>query len=155
MREGGMKFAPPRPTADRWLALVLRLNGAVLLLAAFAVVMPSPWMDDAHRWLGLGPLPEGVIVEYLARSASALYALAGAVTVFLASDVGRYRPLIAFVAGAHVVFGAVMLALDLAVGMPGYWVIGEGPTVALIGVVLLWLNRAGAWAAAGPLTEGG
>jgi hypothetical protein len=48
------------------------------LFALVPVVMPWSWMAATHRWLGLGETPSGRMVEYLARSLSAFYALVGA-----------------------------------------------------------------------------
>ena len=50
-------------------------------------------MDEPiHRQVGLGELPQVPIVGYLTRSISALYALHGALLVFMAGDVRRYLP---------------------------------------------------------------
>jgi hypothetical protein len=58
------------------------------------VFMPMSWMAATHRWLGLGEMPAGPIVEYLARSQSAFYALVGVLCLVMASDLDRYRPLV-------------------------------------------------------------
>ena len=52
----------------RWLLVAC---GVMTLLALPAVFLPQAAMDAIHRSLGLGPLPEGPIVLYLARSLSA------------------------------------------------------------------------------------
>jgi hypothetical protein len=64
--------------ADKALAIFLRCLGVGSLFALVAVVMPFSWMVAAHRWLGLGEMPSCPVVEYLARSVSAFYALFGA-----------------------------------------------------------------------------
>jgi hypothetical protein len=43
--------------AEQWLAILLRANGVVMLLAIPAIILPFDWMDACHRWLGLGELP--------------------------------------------------------------------------------------------------
>ena len=63
---------------DKALVLLLRFVGVGSLFALVAVFMPVPWMAATHRWLGLGEMPTGPVVEYLARSLSAFYALVGA-----------------------------------------------------------------------------
>lgn len=69
-----------------------------------------------------------------------LYALHGALLVFLASDVRRYLPVVRFLAVAVAVFGAAMLGIDWAVRMPLRWTVGEGPSVVAFDAVILWLT---------------
>ena len=121
--------------------LVLRLFGFIDLLALIAVVMPERWLEQGHLWAGLGRLPEGPIVGYLARSASALYALHGGMIVFISFDVARYWRLITFLAAAAVVHGVVMAGIDVATGMPLLWTVLEGPSFAASGLVVLILQR--------------
>jgi hypothetical protein len=125
---------------ERILIWLLRLGGAVMLTALGAVVMPCDWMNSIHRQVGLGELPHAPIVGYLTRSISGLYALHGALLVFLAGDVRRYLPVVRFLAVAGAVFGAMMLAVDCAVGMPLPWTVGEGPYVVALSAVILWLT---------------
>jgi glucose-6-phosphate-specific signal transduction histidine kinase len=126
---------------ERALILLLRLSGAVLLLAFFAIFLPTEWMARTHRWLGLGEFPASPLVDYLTRSASALYCIHGGLMVVLSTDVRRFAPVIVFVAAAGIAFGAAMIAIDLGAGMPLYWTVGEGPSILLMGVVTLWLAR--------------
>jgi hypothetical protein len=131
-------------TADVSLKWLLRLVGGVELLAIPFILFPVGWMDAVHdRLLGLGPLPRGPIVEYMARSLSVLYAGHGALVVRLSFDVPRFRPLIAFLGGLHLYFGLALLGTDLAAGMPWYWTLAEGPGIAAVGVVILVLARNG------------
>ena len=102
--------------------------------------MPFAWMNMIHQQTGLGELPHVPIVGYLTRSISALYALHGALLVFLAGDVRRYLPVVRFLAVAGVVFGALMVGIDCAVGMPQPWTVAEGPFVVVFGAVILWLT---------------
>jgi hypothetical protein len=79
------------------LVILLRyLLGIGSLFALVPVFMPMSWMAATHRWLGLGEMPAGPIVEYLARSPSAFYALVGALCLVMASDLDRYRSLVRF-----------------------------------------------------------
>jgi hypothetical protein len=125
--------------AERTLKLLLRAAGAVCLLAVVAVVMPRRWMAVSHQWLGLGTLPEGPIVEYLARSLSALYALLGGLMILVAGDVRRYAPVIAYVGATHILMGDVVLAVGLLAALPWYWTACEGPAGAGFGVLVLLL----------------
>ena len=112
-----------------------------MLVALGAVIMPFEWMNAIHRQTGLGELPNAPIVGYLTRSESALYALHGALLIFLARDVRRFLPVVGFLAVAGLAFGAVMLGVDSAVGMPLPWTVGEGPFVIALSGVILWLAR--------------
>jgi hypothetical protein len=132
-----------RRRAGEWvLVVVLRALGLLDLCALGAVVLPARWMAAGHAGAGLGPLPPRPLVGYLARSASALYALHGALVLFLSFDVRRYGPVITFLAAAALFHGAVMLGIDLAEGMPFWWTALEGAAFAAGGVVVLlaqWL----------------
>ncbi len=110
-------------------------------MALIAVVMPQHWMDVGHKFVGLGPLPHEPIVGYLARSASALYALHGAMALFISFDVARYERLIRFLGIAALVHGAVILGIDLQEPLPPLWRYGEGPAFAATGVLVLWVQR--------------
>jgi len=110
------------------------------LMALGAVVMPYEWMNVIHQKQGLGELPHIPIVGYLTRSISALYALHGALLVFLASDLRRYLPVVRFLAVAGAVFGAMLLSIDYFVGMPVSWTVEEGPYVIALSAVILWLT---------------
>lgn len=125
------------------LTWLLRLGGATLLLATLFIAMPTAWMASNHRWLGLGEFPASPIVEYLTRSISGMYALHGGVLLVASVDVRRFAPLVIYLAVANVVFGGVMLAIDLHAGMPAWWTFGEGPPLAATGIVMLLLARVG------------
>jgi hypothetical protein len=127
--------------SEQRLALLLRAVGFLDFLAIIAVVMPWHWMAVAHKFIGLGVIPEGPIVGYLARSASALYALHGAIVLFISFDVSRYERLIRFMAVAALVHGTVILGIDMAERLPALWRYGEGPAFAATGVLVLWLQR--------------
>jgi hypothetical protein len=127
-------------TFERVLVVVLRLAAAMLLAATVPAVMPFAWMEIIHRRIGLGDLPNATIVHYLTRSASALYALQGAIDLFISFDVRRYLPLVLFQGWLAVVFGAAMLVMDAAVGMPLWWTCAEGPFVMALGIVFVRLS---------------
>ena len=126
---------------ERALILLLRVSGGVMLLALFAIVLPTQWMAATHRWLGLGEFPASPLVDYLTRSASALYAIYGGLLVLLARDVRRFAPVIVYLAVTGLAFGVVMIGVDFAAGMPRYWSVGEGPLVLVLSAVIFWLAR--------------
>ena len=49
--------------ADKALVFLLRFVGVGALFALVAVFMPVSWMAATHRWLGLGEMPTGPVVE--------------------------------------------------------------------------------------------
>jgi len=125
--------------AQRMLRAMLRVVGSVSALAIVAVFMPRAWMAACHEWLGLGPLPGGPIVEYLARSTSMFYAILGGVQWALSSDVRRYARAIMALGGATLVCGLILLTIDLRAGLPAWWIVAEGPFVMVLGLVNLVL----------------
>src|SRR5436190_11786308 len=113
--------------ADKALVILLRFVGVNGLFALIAVFLPTAWMAATHRWLGLGEMPTGPVVEYLARSLSAFYAVMGALCLVVAADLERYRPLVRFLGVAFALMSVVLLGVDLAAGMPWWWSASEGP----------------------------
>jgi hypothetical protein len=122
------------------LVLLLRFSAVLLLTAIMPAVMPFAWMKTIHRLLGMGELPEGPIIGYLTRSLSAMYALHGALLLFISLGVRRFLPVVKCLAGLAILFGIGMVALDVVVGMPLFWVLCEGPFVVVLGGVMFWLT---------------
>lgn len=130
-----------RELATRWVSLLLRLAGGVMAFAFLAMLMPTAWMASTHRWLGLGEFPDRPVVEYLARSISALYGFHGVLLLIVAGDPVHYRALVDYVAIMNVAFGLIVFAIDLEAGMPLFWTAAEGPPIAVFGVLLGVLSR--------------
>src|SRR6516225_9948005 len=125
---------------DKSLVILFRyLLGVGSLFALVAVFMPLSWMAATHRWLGLGEMPTGPVVEYLARSLSAFYAVTGALCLVVAADLERYRPLVRFLGVAFALMSVALLGVDLAAGMPWWWTAAEGPGGVVFGALLLVL----------------
>jgi len=121
----------PEPAAERWLKIVLRVVGAFLLPALIAVVMPRSWIASAHRQLGLGELAGGVLVEYLARTLSAFYAVVGGLLWLLSCDVRKYLAVIRYIAVTWLALGMVVVAiLAPHSNQPFYWLIVTDAAVA-------------------------
>jgi hypothetical protein len=127
--------------SDKVLVLLLRFVGVSALFALVPVFMPSSWMAAAHRWLGLGEMPTAPVVEYLARSLSAFYAILGALCLVLTTDLERYRPLVQFLGVIFALMSVVVLGVDLAAGMPWWWSASEGPGGVVFGALLFLLAR--------------
>jgi hypothetical protein len=127
--------------ADKVLVILLQFVGVAALFALFAVFIALSWMAATHRWLGLGELPTAPVVEYLARTLSAFYALAGALCVVVTADLERYRPLVRLLGVAFALMSLVLLGVDLAAGMPWWWSASEVPGGVVFGAVLFVLAR--------------
>jgi len=125
--------------AQRYLCLVMRIIAAVSACAIMPVFMPHAWMDAIHRQLGLGQLPDMPVIEYLTRSVSVLYTLHAVVFWIAAGDVVRFRPIIGAIIAWFLAFGVLILGIDVAAGVPWFWIAGEGPVVLVLGVVMLVL----------------
>ena len=128
--------------SDHNLAFLLRLIGASELVALLFVIAPLGWMDAVHdRVLGLGPLPAGRIVEYLARHLSALYAVHGVMVLAISFDLPRYRPLARLLGWCHVGLGVAVGWADWSAGFPWAWAVGEGTRVAAGGGLIVYFAR--------------
>ncbi len=123
------------------LRLVLRVVGGVALLAVGCVVMPGGWMNAIHQWLGMGELPSEPVVGYLARSASAFYALLGGLLWVVSFDLRRHRLVLDYLGVAITLFGIALLGVDIVQRMPLWWVGAEGPFNIAFGILVLVLNR--------------
>ena len=126
-------------THRRALVWLLRLSGAVLLSAFGAVLLPTEWMASTHRWLGMGEFPQAAVTDYLARSVSALYGFHGVLILLVASDPVRYQRIVRYLGVMDIVFGLMLLLIDLHAGMPAMWTLFEGPPLVCGGVLVLYL----------------
>jgi hypothetical protein len=127
--------------SDLLLVILLRFLGVTSLFALVAVFMPTSWMAATHRWLGLGEMPSAPVVEYLARTVSAFYAMFGALCLLVATNLERYRLVAWFLGAAQLVMGIVFVGIDLAAGMPSWWTAYEGLSEIVIGAVMMVLAR--------------
>ncbi len=128
-------------TARKILKWILIVGGGLAATAVFPMAMPTDWMAATNDWLGLGPFHRSPLTEYLTRSLSALYALNGFLALYLARDVARYADLLAFYGWLTVGVAAALTGIDFAAGMPAHWSWGEGPPMAVLGLVIVWLAR--------------
>ena len=122
-------------------AWLLRLAGAVEILAFIAVVMPRSWMETSHAWLGLGEMPSAPVLMFLIRQASYTYGVHGISLWVLASNVERFRPLIILNGITFLVAGPVFFLIDYTSGMPWWWTVADPLSCMFFGAALLWLSR--------------
>jgi hypothetical protein len=125
----------------RVLGLLLRFAGCITATAFLAIVLPVDWMAATHQWLGLGDFPRAPIVDYLARSIAALYGFHGVLLLIISGDPVRYRTIVSYVAAMNVLFGLIVLAIDVHAGLPVVWTLFEGPPITALGIVIALLNR--------------
>ena len=130
-------------TRLRILKILLRIFGVCSAAAFLAVLLPVDWMSSVHESIGLGEFPRAPVVDYLARSIAGLYGFHGVLVLLVSTDPIRYRPIVTYIALLNVIFGAMLIAIDLHARMPGWWTVSEGPPIALFGLILLLLNRFG------------
>ena len=128
---------------ERLLKLILQINGGVMAMAVFAVFLRHDQMAAIHEWLGLEEekFPKAIIVDYLALSLSAFYAIMGILYLVLARNVRAHASVITFMAWASICFGVGSIVIGLQLGFPTWWTWGEGPFIILYGAAILWLQR--------------
>ncbi len=110
---------------ERWLAGLLRLAGAVCLLALVPWLMPRDWIAFTHEFIGLGSFPQEPIAEYLARFSSALCVFYGGLLLVLSFDVCSFSGIITYQAIAIMFFSTVGIILGQAAGIPLVWVTAD------------------------------
>ena len=125
----------------RILVILLRIGAVITMMAFPTVLLPTDWMAATHRWLGLGEFPRVAVVDYLARSIAGLYGFHGLLLLIISRDPVRYRSIVRDVGWMNVLFGLMLVLIDLHAGLPVWWTLGEGPPIAAFGVVILLLIR--------------
>ena len=127
--------------AEWCLKALLRIFGGTCLLAVFAFAMPQSWMAAVHQWLGMGVLPDKPVVEYLARTTSALFAFYGGLLLVLALDVRRYARVIRYQAIVMMLFSGVGAIFGLRAGMPVWWMASDFASCWVSYGAMLWLQK--------------
>lgn len=139
MRRPLVMISQSRSRRERLLVFLLRGTGIVMMTGLVFCVCPFAWMDSIHKAMGLGPLPNTPIMQYLTRSLSGMYAYLGMMLWFLAGDIRRHRGTLAFLSITGLFFSVGIIILDWTAGMPWFWTAAEGPATLLLCVVLLYL----------------
>jgi len=129
--------------SQRIQAWLLRLSGAVEMLAFFSVVMPRSWMEISHAWLGLGEMPGGPVLIFLIRQASYTYGFHGISLWVIASNVQRFRALVILNGIAYLLAAPVFFLIDYTSGMPSWWMVGDALGCGCLGAALLLLTWKG------------
>lgn len=131
-------FSVKRQLLLSWL---LRLAGAIEVLAFVSVAMPRSWMEASHAWLGLGEMPGGPIIMFMIRQASYTYGMHGISLWILASDLDRFRPIVMLNGISFLLAAPVFFVIDHTSGLPLWWTIADASACAFFGAAILWLNR--------------
>ena len=121
------------------IVLALRVVAVLEMLAVVAVIVPFDWMSHMHQWLVQSPMADDPMTEYLARSLSLFYVMNGSMLLFATLDLPRYRPLLRLWAVLMVAAGVALLRIDMAVELPTFWTMSEGPFAIGFGAIVLWL----------------
>jgi hypothetical protein len=124
-------------------AWLLRLAGAVEMLAFAAVVMPRSWMEASHAWLGMGEMPGGPLLMFMIRQASYAYGMHGVGLWLIATDVRRFRPLVILNGVAFLLAAPVFYLIDTTAGVPWWWTVIDVLGCGFFGGALLWLTLTG------------
>lgn len=120
---------------------LMRVAGAVEILAFFAVIMPRSWMEVSHVWLGLGDMPQSAVLMFMIRQASYVYGMHGVTLWVLSSDVTRFRPLIILNGISFLLAAPIFFIIDYTSGMPLFWTLSDSFACGFFGVALLFLNK--------------
>lgn len=123
------------------LALALRCLGVLDFSALLVVFVPASVFTGLISHSGLGEVAVRPLDVYLAKTTSALYALHGAMILYLSFDLERYWNLIRFLAVAALLHGLVIVGIDWSLPMPLWWRLVEGPGFAATGALVLWLQH--------------
>ena len=126
---------------QRLLVWLLRLAGAVELLAFVAVVMPRSWMEISNTWLGLQKMPDAPLLMFMIRQASYTYGVHGLSLWLIASDVNRFHAFVVFNAVAFLLAAPVFFLIDFTSGMPWWWTASDPVSCGLLGAALLFLSH--------------
>lgn len=76
------------------------------------------------------------------RSIAALYGFHGVLLLIVARKPAQHRPIVRYIGILNLVFGTLMVGIDVNAGMPTLWTVAEGPPIAVFGVLVLYLSHA-------------
>ena len=108
----------------------------MLISAFFAVIMPYDMMAKIHQQLGLGPLPQVPILDYLARSVSLFYTMHGVIILYISFNLLKYLQFLKLLCYMSFGFGIALFFIDMNAPMPSYWANGEGPFIILLNLLV-------------------
>jgi len=130
---------------EKFLVIILRLSGLMLIAAFIAVFLPYEKMAEIHRQMGLGNMPRLPILDYLARSVSMFYGIHGVILLYISFNIMRYLQFLKLLCYLGFAFGIVLFIVDFNAPMPANWAYTEGPFILslnmLVYVLVIMLER--------------
>jgi len=133
---------PPGRSPSGWAraaALVLRLAGTVLLVAAVPLFAPRGVLADWHARLGFGHYPDADLFHFFVRCFSVSVLLTAAFLWILSFGVRRQAPIVLFLGVGAAVYGGFVTVVDWGLPLPWWWKGFEGPAVVAFGLLVLVL----------------
>jgi hypothetical protein len=124
---------------EKALVWYTRFTALLFLGAAPFVVGPTEWLHAGHRLMGLGDFPDNPLMQYLARSVSALYTALGALYMFLSCDLRRYFPVLQFNVLLKLSFTVTIVSLELWIPMSRIWIIADATGLVMWIAAWFWL----------------
>lgn len=125
--------------AEKILVVLLRISGVGALFAIPFIFVPFSWMESIHAWLGLGQMMHSPMIEYLARSLSAFYAISGGLFLITALDVRKSRQVLMYLGVVISILGILFILIGYMADLPWWWIYLEGPPTILFGLSLPFL----------------
>lgn len=122
--------------------MLLKAAGAISLVTISAVFAPDYVLGKLNWFLGMGKLPDSVLLRYLGAGGSFVYVVTGILMWMMAGDVVRYRPMIVLSAWICVAAGPIYWYINTHTGMPGWWMAMDAMSCLAFGLVLLWACHA-------------
>ncbi|MFN0078114.1 MAG: hypothetical protein ACKVY0_16785 [Prosthecobacter sp.] len=123
-------------------SLILRAACLMSLLTLGAVFAPEYVLGKLNWFLGLGKLPDSVLLRYLGSGGSFVYIITGLLMWMMAGDVVRYRPMIVFSAWLMLAAAPIYAYINIHTGMPRWCAVMDVVTCLGFGAALLWACHA-------------
>lgn len=102
------------------------------------MIFPRLVLEKFHWLLGLGKLPDSILLRYLGAGGAFVYGVQGLLLWMIASDVAKYRALVLFAAWTYIVASPVFWFIGARTGMPGWWAAIDTISCLAAGSLLLW-----------------
>lgn len=132
-------------TAETGLKWLLRFIAMTTLMALFSAVMPQSWLSYLIN-KGAPGTTTGILVTYMARMLSILYAFVGLQCFIFSFDIARYRPMIWVIGAGSIIVAIIGLIVLFTAVEPEhrtgiFWIVfgdfAEGLAQAVLMVILL------------------
>ena len=126
----------------KWLVYILRFDALALSFALPAIFLTDGFIASSHERLGMGTYPGGAVTEYMARSLAAMYFMRGVLVWLVSGKPLEYVLVVRYLGATNVALGLLLVWIDWVSGMPWWWTGGEGPGIAVVGLLILYFLKA-------------